>query len=369
MRWRSGIKIQVAVNTANFINERLIIIEQELGTVESDLESFKRENQVVDIASSADMYMSESQKYNTDALELETQLRLAQYIKDYLTDPAKEIDLIPANTGIQDMNIETQINQYNTVKLRRDKLIEDSSVENPVVQELNNSLRAIKQNIIRAVDNMIVSINVRRTDAQNREQRAQARITAIPAKQRQMLSIERQQKLKEALYLFLLNRREENALSQAMADNNARVIDDAEGSNMPISPNRNRILLLGILIGLAVPGTVFLMILFMDTRIHSRKDLMGVVSVPFLGEIPFDKDAYKQQKKQKTKSVLVKEMFLLGKKITDKVTWVGKIDWELTEFHGHEYSTEKGSSYNSYLIRTRRPYLWIRSGNPLTKNS
>ena len=108
-------KNQVAVNTANFINERLIIIEQELGTVESDLESFKRENQVVDIASSADMYMSESQKYNTDALELETQLRLAQYIKDYLTDPAKEIDLIPANTGIQDMNIETQINQYNTV--------------------------------------------------------------------------------------------------------------------------------------------------------------------------------------------------------------------------------------------------------------
>ena len=82
---------------------------------------------------------------------------------------------------------------------------------------------------------------------------------------------------------------------------------------MPISPNRNRILLLGILIGLAVPGTVFLMILFMDTRIHSRKDLMGVVSVPFLGEIPFDKDAYKQQKKQKTKSVLVKENVPLGK--------------------------------------------------------
>ena len=91
-----------------------------------------------------------------------------------------------------------------------------------------------------------------------------------------------------------------------MADNNARVIDDAEGSNVPISPNRNRILLLGILIGLAVPGAIFLMILFMDTRIHSRKDLMGVLSVPYLGEIPFDKDSYKRHKKQKTKSVLAK---------------------------------------------------------------
>jgi len=282
-------KNQVAVNTANFINERLIIIENELGGVESELESFKQRNQIVDIASSAGMYMSESQKYNTDALELETQLRLANFIKDYLTDPAKETDLIPSNTGIGDMNIESQISLYNTAKLKRDRLIDDSSENNPVVQELNNSLRAMKQNIIRAVDNMIVSLNVQRSDAQNREMRAQNRVTAIPAKERQLLSIERQQKVKEALYLYLLNKREENALSQAMADNNARVIDGAEGSNAPISPNRNRILLLGILVGVAIPGLACLAILFMDTRVHSRKDFEGVVNVPFLGEIPQDK--------------------------------------------------------------------------------
>lgn len=282
-------KNQVAVNTADFINERLIIIENELGGVESELESFKQRNQIVDIASSAGMYMSESQKYNTDALELETQLRLANFIKDYLTDPAKETDLIPSNTGIGDMNIESQISLYNTAKLKRDRLIDDSSENNPVVQELNNSLRAMKQNIIRAVDNMIVSLNVQRSDAQSREMRAQNRVTAIPAKERQMLSIERQQKVKEALYIYLLNKREENALSQAMADNNARVIDGAEGSNAPISPNRNRILLLGILVGEAIPGLACLAILFMDTRVHSRKDFEGVVNVPFLGEIPQDK--------------------------------------------------------------------------------
>lgn len=291
-------KNQVAVNTANFINERLIIIERELGNVESNLESFKQRNQIVDIASSAGMYMTESQKYNADAMELETQLRLANFIKDYLTDPSKETDLIPSNTGISDMNIENQISLYNAAKLKRDHLIDDSSVNNPVVQELNNSLRAMKQSIIRAVDNMIVSLNVKRNDAQNREMRAQDRVTAIPTKERQMLSIERQQKIKEALYLFLLNKREENALSQAMADNNARVIDGAEGSNAPISPNRNRILLLGLLVGIALPGAVCLAILFMDTRVHGRKDIEGVTSVPYLGEIPLDKEAMKGHRKK-----------------------------------------------------------------------
>lgn len=299
-------KNQVAVNTADFINDRLIIIENELGGVESELETFKQRNQIVDIASSAGMYMSESQKYNTDALELETQLRLANFIKDYLTDPAKETDLIPSNTGIGDMNIESQISLYNTAKLKRDRLIDDSSENNPVVQELNNSLRAMKQNIIRAVDNMIVSLNVQRSDAQSREMRAQNRVTAIPAKERQLLSIERQQKVKEALYLYLLNKREENALSQAMADNNARVIDGAEGSNAPISPNRNRILLLGILVGVAIPGLACLAILFMDTRVHSRKDFEGVLSVPFLGEIPQDKEAGKLNE-QESPFLLAKE--------------------------------------------------------------
>lgn len=286
-------KNQVAVNTSDFINERLIIIERELGGVETKLESFKQSNQVMDIGSLAGRYMSESQAYSADALEQETQLKLAQFIKDYLTDPTKSRDLIPSGTGISDATVESQIGQYNALKLKRDKLIADSSESNPVVEELNNTIHALKQSIIRAVDNMIVSINMKRNDARSRQEQAQARFTTVPTKERQMLSIERQQKIKESLYMFLLNRREENALSQAMADNNARTIDSVDGPAGPISPVRNRILLLGVLSGLAVPGVAFLMILFMDTRVHSRKDLKGVVSIPFLGEIPQDKEAAK----------------------------------------------------------------------------
>lgn len=282
-------KNQVAVNTADFINERLIIISRELGGVETELEDFKRTNLVVDLGATTGYTMGDAQKYGTEALELETQLRLAGYIKEYLTDPSKETGLIPSNTGISDMNIENQISLYNAAKLKRDRLLGESSESNPVVLELNNSLRSMKQSIIRAVDNLIVSLDVKRQDATARERRAQGRVLSIPRKEREMLSIERQQKIKESLYLYLLNKREENALSQAMADNNARVIDSADGPSGPVAPNRNRMLALGVLSGLFLPGVVFLCILFMDTRVRSRKEIEGALTVPFLGTIPYDR--------------------------------------------------------------------------------
>lgn len=184
------------------------------------------------------------------------------------------------------MNIENQIARYNTAKLQRDKLAGESSESNPVVEELNNLLRATKQNIIRAVDNLIVSIEVKRTDAQSREQRAQGRVAAIPTKERQMLSIERQQKIKESLYLFLLNRREENALSQAMADNNARIIDSAEATGFPIAPRRNRILLLGILAGVAMPALWCLGILLWIPACGAVKTSKGYSPCPIWAKYP-----------------------------------------------------------------------------------
>lgn len=279
----------VAVNTANFINDRLILIENELGGVEDELEAYRKSQQITQIASMGNMFMQENQKYNTAALELETQLRLVQYIKDYLTNPANETELIPVGTGINDVAIENQISQYNSLKLKRDKYVEDSGINNPVVQELNNTLKAMRQGIIRAVDNTIAGMEVKKRDAEQRERRALDRVTSIPTKEKQVLSIERQQKIKESLYIFLLNKREENALTQAMADNNARMIDGAYGSNAPIAPNRNKILLLGILIGIAIPCVWFLALLFLDTRVKSRKDLEVINNLPFLGEVPLDK--------------------------------------------------------------------------------
>ena len=279
-------KNQVTVNTSNFINDRLIIIEEELGSVDADIETYKRENQLTDISSETGMYLQESSQYSKEGLGLENQVTLAKYIRDYLTDPHKSSDLIPANTGIADVNIEGQISEYNNLLLKRDKLIGNSSNKNPVVMDLNNSLSAMKQTIIRAIDNLIVGLNIKIKNIREREAQTSRRISAVPTQQKYVLSVERQQKIKEELYLYLLNKREENALSQAITESNARVIDAAQGSRSPVAPKSMMILLAAVVLGLAIPAGIIWLQMVMNTTVRTRKDVEDAVSIPFLGEIP-----------------------------------------------------------------------------------
>ena len=219
-------KNQIAVNTADFINERLLIIEEELGGVESDLEAFKKKNKLLDLGTEAASSVSAKQKFSDEIIELQTQLSVAKAMRAYLEDPSKESELIPVNTGLQDANINEQIAQYNVLKLRRDKLIEEGSAQNPIVLDVNTTLKSIKQSIIRSVDNVVVGFEAKLNEAKSQEGYALARMFSMPKKERELLSIERQQEIKEALYVFLLNKREENALTRAMVDNNAQIINE-----------------------------------------------------------------------------------------------------------------------------------------------
>ena len=239
-------KKQKSINTEEFIRERLVIIEQELGDVEGELESYKRSNEMYSVSSSAGRNQGEMEEAFSEIKELETQMELMRFIRDYLNDPAKETELIPSGIGITTGNIESLIAQYNNGKIRRDKLLEESSERSPVVQELNNSLLATRESIVAAINQQISNLTIRRNNAEARQQDASRRMNALPQHEREMLSIERQQKIKESLYIFLLNRREENALAQTLVENNARVIDPASGSDVHIAPVRNKMLLLCI---------------------------------------------------------------------------------------------------------------------------
>ena len=287
-------KNRAAENAAVFIQGRLELIGEELGTVETDIELLRKENDGLDISSAAGMYISESQASRSTMRELDTQLRLAKFMLQYLQDENSN-DLIPDNTGLVDMNIERQIAQYNSTVLNRNRLVESGGSSNPVVQDMNRSARAMRQSINRSVNNTISSLNIMRQDAERMEYQALSKVYTMPQKQREMISIERTQKTKEDLYLFLLNKQEEIALNQAMVDDNARVIDPAAGSNAPVLPSLYKTALLGAGFGFGVPTVILLLILMLDTRVHNRKDLEGALSIPFLGEIPMDKKADNQQ--------------------------------------------------------------------------
>ena len=279
----------MAVNTENFINDRLIIIEDELGSVDDLIKSYKTEHQLTDIRSDAQLALQESSESDRRTVLLQNQHSMATYIRNYLSDPSKNTELIPSGTGVDEMNIEGQILNYNQTLLKRNRLIENSSERNPVVQDLNNSLDAMRQSIMRAVDNLIVNLDIQLRSARARTDRTKARISAVPQQQAEVTSISRQQQIKEQLYLYLLNKREENALNKAITESTARIIDSATGSSFPVAPRRMVIMMVALLIGISIPAAILYIIIVSNITVRNRKDLESVLSVPFLGEIPFKK--------------------------------------------------------------------------------
>ena len=278
-------KNKEAMNTSSFINDRLIIIEQELSGVDTKIEQYKRSQKLTDITSEAGMYITETTYFNQQNLSLENQLNLAKFIKEYLTDPSNRGKLIPANTGVSDGNTERMIGEYNTTLMKRDRLLKNSSENNPVVMDLNAALFAMEQNIVRVMDNLIAGLNLQMNNIRDRELQTERRLEAVPSQQKYVLTVARQQKIKEELYLFLLNKREENALRQAVTQSNARIVDSARGSDAPVAP-RSMIILAGcVMLGLILPTGVILLMTFMDNKVRSKDDLARL-TIPLVGEIP-----------------------------------------------------------------------------------
>lgn len=278
-------KNQIAVSTSMFINERLGVIERELGNVDEDISSYKSENLLPDVQAAASMYMAESSETNAKIQTLNTQLSMTRYVRSYLTGASSRNQLLPANSGIENSGIEKQIAEYNTLQLRRNDLVANSSETNPLVVDMDHSLHALRDAIIRTLDNYVTTLNTQLRALQQSARQTTARIAANPSQGKYLLSVERQQKVKESLYLFLLQKREENELSQAFTAYNTRVIMPPSGSMAPTAPAKKNILLIAFVVGLIVPIAVIFLRESMNTRIRGRKDLEAL-TLPFVGEIP-----------------------------------------------------------------------------------
>ncbi len=278
-------KNKITTATNEFINERLVTIQEELGQVDDNITTFKSSNMIPDLAMSVGMDMQNSSEEEKRIMELNNQLSISRYLSNFIGSSIHQ--LMPANAGLQESNIQTMINQYNTVQLQRNRLVESSSESNLLVQDMDKELAALRSSILNSIDNYIAGLNMQIKTAQNARSRANARIVSNPQQAGQLLSSERQQKVKEALYLFLLQKREENELSKAFTSYSTRVLTSPEhsGTNLPSSPNSRNILLLSFVIGLMLPVGLLHLRESLNTAVRSRKDLSRL-SVPFIGEIP-----------------------------------------------------------------------------------
>ena len=278
-------KNQIAVSTSDFINERLKVIEEELSGVDANISSYKSSNMVPDVKAAANLYLNEGSQLNTQIMDVNNQLYMAQYIRNYLVDKSNITSPIPSISGITNSSVDRQITEYNEQILRRNNLVAQSSERNSLVVSADRALETLRQSIISSMDNNILALKSQLQNLKQNEARINARISANPAQAKNLLSVERQQSVKEALYLYLLQKREENELSQAFTAYNTRIIESPTGSQYPKSPRRNMILLVSIVIGLAIPAAIIFIQESMNTKIRGRDDLSSL-NLSFMGEIP-----------------------------------------------------------------------------------
>lgn len=277
-------KNQIAISTSRFINDRLGVIEGELGHVDENISSYKSEHLLPDVQAASSLYLAQSAENKKELLTLNSQLSTAQYIRKELNRKSPTQPL-PANSGLENANVQSQINEYNTMVLERNRLLANSSERNPLVQDLTKSLRSMQTAIVQSVENLISSLNTQIRDLRVQEASTVSQLASNPSQAKYLLSVERQQKVKEELYLYLLQKREENELSQAFTAYNTRIITAPRGTEWPTAPRRMNILLVAFALGLLLPAVVIFMRENMNTRVRGRKDLENM-DIPFIGEIP-----------------------------------------------------------------------------------
>ena len=277
-------KNEVAQKTAEFINERISIISKELGSTEKDLESFKRGAGITDLTSDAQIALTGSAEYEKKRVENQTQINLLQDLQRYMQNEGYEV--LPSNIGLQDVNLAAAINRYNDVLVERKRLLRTSTENNPTIINLDTSISAMKENVQVSLDRVLRGLYITKADLDREANRYSRRISEAPGQEREFVSIARQQEIKAGLYLMLLQKREENAITLAATANNAKIIDDAIADDAPVSPRSKITYLIALILGVGIPVGVIYLLELTKFKIEGRADVEKLTSAPIVGDIP-----------------------------------------------------------------------------------
>lgn len=274
----------MATNTANFINERLQIVENELGEVETAVESYMKENGLTDISQELRIVLNERTGYQNELMEVEMQINLLDFLAGYLNEPNNEQALIPSNLGVKDAALQKLINDYNTLLLQQMRIARSATEQNPTYTHSVEESKTLRQAILSSIDNIRRGLQIQKSDFAKKDKELTSRIYKTPEKERKYVEIKRQQEIKEKLYIYLYQKREENALTLASTVMPAKTIDSSI-TRGPVSPRRNRMLIIAIAIGLGLPFLIIFLIDYLNDEVKDLREFQSVVKAPFLGHV------------------------------------------------------------------------------------
>ena len=275
----------IARNTAFFIDERLSIINSELDSVESGKEQFKETNQLTDIQAESSLIIQNASEYEKKQQEVNTQLDLTNAMIGHLRSNTSS--LLPTNLGIEESGTAALLDEFNKLLLERNKLLNGATDRNPLVVRINNQIDQIKSNIQSSLEQRRLNLRIARDNLSRQAGILGTQISEVPSQERQFRGIERQQNIKEALYLFLLQKREENSLALAVTAPKAKLVDKAFSYGSPVSPNNKIVLAVSVLMGLFFPFIMINAKSLLDNKVRSRETIKKITKeLPVVAEIP-----------------------------------------------------------------------------------
>lgn len=282
---------EVSRRTIEFIDDRFVFLTQELDSIETEKKDFKQSNNIIYIESDAQAGIEQRALSDENVFKIENQILLSKMLKESLNSSSETTDLLPANIGIENSNVNNLIDQFNTLVLERDKLLVSGGVNNPKVQVINSKINELKTNINLSLNSSKEQLEASKRQLLGRNQRFVSEVAQLPSKEKLLNSIERERVIKETLYLFLLQKREEAAINLAITEPSIKVVEYALSGGSPISPNSKNVYLFALVAGLLVPFGFLYANILLDTKIKSKHDIeLKVPNVPVLSELPKIKD-------------------------------------------------------------------------------
>lgn len=274
---------QVFKNTIDLINERINLINQELTEVERNVENYKQRNNMIELSAEGTMLMDELSTYNRQIMESDVQLTILESIEEFLIANKDKFEFVPTNASLTNLTLSSQLSGFNELLMKRDKMRNDLGPEHPDLKLVERQIQNLRREIIENIRTIKQDLLISRNSTQNLKGNLEGRIQSLPRRERELIEIERKKSVKENLYLYLLQKREESAISMAVTMPKGIVVEPAETGRDPIKPNKPQLWLTALFLGLALPSGIVLLITQLNNRIETEHDLQGITDLAIAG--------------------------------------------------------------------------------------